>query len=351
MITIRDFYILNPAWKLNKEVYVKDGAVGSGSWRTAKEIYVKDGAVGGGSWRKVYNYNNPGSTGVQHPFWEYGLDSQFSVNDQTSGDGLASDLYYTFWSNGNSGTYSIGSGTARININQIDTTYNAGGYTYTTETRSIFCNFTNGSNVVTTFNSSDLNPYSRTGADGNTYAWSIDAPTYTQASTNINRVGNPLNSTQFTMNKNAIKSGTGIIPTISRTYPSSYTAPSYSHSGYCRMISNYELKVSAGQVYRIGSDPTTTGNVGSTTGTGWGMNAYTSGTAGQAAPFGTGSTAFESTTWFDTAARTFDVTIPAGHSWLRVGLFISHNSTTATNSPPATPQYQRFEYLTVTRIS
>jgi hypothetical protein len=81
------------------------------------------------------------------------------------------------------------------------------------------------------------------------------------------------------------------------------------------------------------------------------MNAYTSGTAGQAAPFGTGSTAFESTTWFDGTARTFDVTIPSGHQWLRVGIFLSHNSTTSTNSPPSTPQFQRFDYLTVTRIS
>lgn len=351
MITIRDFYILNPVWKMAKSLSVKDGALGSGVWRTVKEAYVKDGALGTGSWRKVYNYNVAPSVGSNHLYWQYALDSEFSVNDQTSGDGLASDLYFTFWSNGNSGTYSISGGTARININNIDTTYTPASYNYTTETRSIFCNFVNGSNIVTTFNSSDLNPYSRTGADGNTYAWSISAPGYTQANTNINRVGNPINATQFTMNKNAVGTGNGIIPTISRTYPSSLNAAYYSHSGYTRMISNYELAVSPGQVYRIESDPTTTGTVGSTAGTGWGMNAYTSGTSGQAVPFGTGSTAFESTTWTDTAARTFNITIPAGHSYLRVGIFISHNSTTSTNTPPSTPQYQRFDYLRVSRVS
>lgn len=357
MLTIKDYYILVPVWKLIKSLYVKDGALGAGSWRTVKEVYVKDGALGGGVWRKVYNNNVVPSVGQGHQYWAYALDPQFSVNDQTSGDGLASDLYYTFWSNGNSGTYSISGGTARININNIDTTYTAGTaayYDYTTETRSIFCNFAINSQTVVTFNTADLNPYARTGADGVDYAWSISAAGYTQSGTNINRYGNPLNANQFTINKNAINNGTGIVPTISRTYPSVYhpaTSGYYSHSGYTRMISNYEVAVSAGQVYRISVAPTATGTVGSTAGTGWGMNAYTSGTSGQAAPFGTGSTAFESTTWTNTTARTFDVTIPAGHSYLRVGIFISHNSTTSTNSPPATPQYQRFDYLTIERVS
>lgn len=351
MLTIRDYFILNPVWKLIKQLSVKDGALGGGSWRTVKEVYIKDGGLGGGAFRKIYNNNVSGAVGSQHPFWRFALDPDFSVNDQTSGDGLASDLYYTFWSNGNSGTYSISGGTARININNIDTTFVPASYNYTTETRSIFCNFAIGSQTVVTFNTADLNPYARTGADGVDYAWSISAPGYTQSGTNINRYGNPLNANQFTINKNAINNGTGIVPTISRTYPSSLNAAHYSHSGYTRMISNYELAVSPGQVYRIGSDPTATGTVGSTAGTGWGMNAYTSGTSGQAVPFGSGSTAFESTTWTDGTARTFDVTIPSGHSYLRVGIFISHNSTTSTNTPPATPQFQRFDYLTVSRVS
>ena len=123
MITIRDYFILNPVWKLIKQLSVKDGALGGGSFRSIKEVYVKDGGVGGGSFRKVYNNNVSGATGSQHPFWRFSLDSDFSVNDQTSGDGLASDLYYTFWSNGNSGTYSIASGTARININNMISIY------------------------------------------------------------------------------------------------------------------------------------------------------------------------------------------------------------------------------------
>ena len=360
MITIRDFFVLNPVWKLNKEIYVKDGAIGGGSWRTAKEVYVKDGAIGGGSWRKVYNYNNPGSTGSQHPFWQYGLDSQFSVNDQTSGNGLASDFYYTFWSNGNSGTYSIGSGTARININQIDTTYTpgtAGYYTYTTENSSMFANFTANSDTAITFSGSPPTPYERTGADGATVRWDVinTGPPNPIRSGNPTRIQSvtPSGGTNIlTLSRSASVTVNGYTAGLTRTYASSYTPPtsdSYSHSGYCRMISNYELKVTAGQVYQISVDPTATGNVGG--GTGWGMNAYTSGTSGQAAPFGSGSEPFESTTWFDKTARTFNVTIPSGHSWLRVGIFISHNSTTSTNSPPATPIFQRFDSFRVTRIS
>lgn len=365
MITIRDYFILNPAWKLIKQLSVKDGALGVGSWRTVKEVHIKDGGLGGGAFRKVYNNNVSGAVGSQHPFWRFALDSDFSVNDQTSGDGLASDLYYTFWSNANhSGTYSISGGTARININNIDTTYTAGTagyYNYITETGSMFCNFTNGVNTAVTFNGSPPAPIDRIGADGQTYRWEM---LNTGPPNPINTVGNPTriqsvaNNTPssglatITMSRNAVANVNGYTVNLTRTYPSSYVPPTsgyYTHSGYTRMISNYELAVSPGQVYRIGSDPTATGTLGG--GTGWGMNAYTSGTSGQAVPFVSGSTPFESTTWTDGTARTFDVTIPSGHSYLRVGIFISHNSTTSTNSPPATPQFQRFDYLTVSRVS
>jgi hypothetical protein len=363
MITIRDYFILNPVWKLIKQLSVKDGALGGGSFRSIKEVYVKDGGVGGGSFRKVYNNNVSGATGSQHPFWRFSLDSDFSVNDQTSGDGLASDLYYTFWSNGNSGTYSIASGTARININNIDTTFTAGAdgyYVYSTDTGAMFCNFTNGSSTAITFNGSPPAPVDRTGADGQTYRWDMlntgaPNPIRTGTATRIQSVVNNTPSSglaTITMSRTAQATVNGYTVNLTRTYPSSYVPPTsgyYSHSGYTRMISNYELAVSPGQVYRIGSDPTATGTLGG--GTGWGMNAYTSGTSGQAVPFGSGSTAFESTTWTDGTDRTFDITIPGGHSYLRVGIFISHNSTTSTNSPPTTPQFQRFDYLTVNRIS
>lgn len=349
MITTRDFFGLYPTWVIAKQVYIKN----SGVWKPVKQAYIKNGGV----WKQVYNYNYFGSTSQQHPYWQYALDSEFRVNDQTSGDGLASDLYYTYWSNSNLGSYGISGGTARINVD-IETTYHPevttpGYYEYTNETRSIFCNFTNGSLIVQTFNSNDLNPYTVTGADGNTYRWDIAAFGYTQGGTQI---AYQWSGTEFVITKTAKADGTGIVPSISRTYPSNYvppvTVPEYwTHSGYTRMISNYELYVQPGQTYRISSDPTTTGTLGSTTGTGWGMNAYTSGTSGQAVPFGTGSTPFESTTWTDRTARTFDVTIPSGHFYLRVGIFMSHNSTTSTNSPPADPQYNRFDYLRVTRIS
>lgn len=348
MITIRDYFVLVPVWKIAKTVHIKY----NNAWTPVQQVWVKSGA----NFNKVYNQNVAPAAGNPHQYWKHTLDPEFVVLDNVSsgGDGLASDLFFTFWSTANGGTYSIGTGSLRININNIDTTYvppTAGYYVNSTESKQLFCNFTSGSRNVVTFNTADLNPYSRTGADGNEYAWSITAAGYVPAGTNVNRLNNPIDAFNFTINAQATATGTGVVASFSRTYPSSYVPPTsayYSHGGYCRAISNYELAVSGGQTYRISVGPVNTGDIG--TKASWGMNAYTSSTAGQAVPFGTNSTAFESSTYSNATARTFDVTIPSGHTWFRPGIFISHNSTTSTNSPPATPIWCRFDYLRVERV-
>lgn len=333
MITVKDYNILTPVWKLVRNVYVKEGDLGGGAWRTAKEVHIKNGDLGGGSFIKVYNNNVPPSVNQNHQHWHHALDPNFTVVDANSGGSLSSNLYYTFWSTGNTGSYLISGGSARININQIDTIS-------TSESRSIFCNFTNGSDQVVTFNTNDLDPFVRTGINNSSYLWNISAATYTQSNTVIPSNGK-INSNIFRISKPAIKSGTGIIPTISRTYPSNYY-------GLTRMISNYELAVSPGQTYSI-STSCISGLTDANTR--WGINVYTSNISGQAVPFGTNSIPFESPTYGGFTAQTYSFTIPSGHSYLRVGLFVVYNNTTIGTAKASTPQWARFDYLGVRRTS
>lgn len=358
MLIKRNFEGLEPAWKLIKRLSVKQGPEGSGSFKTIKKVYIKTMINGTASFVQVFNNNDFGNVNQQHPFWEHALDSEFKVQDSTNGtlnNGISSALYDTFWSTGSppNGSYLISDNSARININTINTTYtpqSGGDAIYTSESRNIFCNFISGSRVVTTFVSADLNPYNRVDVDGVSVRWNISAPGFTQANTTINLV-NPLNSTQFEINRNAQATGTAIIPTITRTYKSGYTpiTPAYySFYGLCRMISKYELNVSPGQIYEI-STSCISGTINANTR--WGINAYTSSISGNAQPFAEGSAQFQSSTYGAQSDQAYSITIPSGHYYLRVGLFVEHNSTSSTNSPPATPQWGRFNYLRVTRTS
>lgn len=329
MITKRFVSGLNPVWTLCKDVYVKDAT----QFRKIKKAYVKKDGV----FQQVYAENTPPAVGEPHGFWKYGLNSEFSVNDNTSNPvGISSPLFFTFWSTG--GNYIISTvdgGSVRVNINTINTTQ-----ANIFESRGIFCNFTQGSRVVTTSVASALDPYNRVGRDGLSYRWNISAPGYTQADTTINLI-NPLNSTQFEINKNAQANGTTIAPTINRTYPG------YLHDGYTRMISEYELSVSPGQVYAISAECTSI--TSSNLNTQWNMEAYTSPFAGQAGPFGASATSHPSLQYTDLSTQTHSVTVPPLHTKLRIGLTVAHTSGTPTNTPPSTPQWARFNFLRINR--
>lgn len=358
MIAARSFFIFNPNWVLTKQLFIEN----NNTWAPVKGAYIKTNGV----WNQVYAENAAGSISSQHPYWQYTLDSEFRVNDNNQNDGLGTDLFYTFWSTGNSGTYAVNQGSARININSIDTNYVPpvpgtpevpGYYVYTTETRSIFCNFTENSNSVVTFPNPGVSPVNRTGVDGETVPWTIQAFGYTRSGTTITGITSDDGTIQtFSMSRTAQTTATGITANLSRTYATSYVPPQpetpetpgyYTHYGITRMLSNYELKVTGAQNYRL-STSAFGGTISSTTR--WGLNAYTSPNAGQANPFGTGAVAFQSSTYGGNTAQTFDINVPSGHQWLRVGIFMEHNSTTSTNSPPSVPQWGRFDYLRVTRI-
>ena len=363
MITTRSFFILNPTWVLVKDLSIKRIVSGTPTWRPVKQAYIKRFGV----WNQVYSENvAPGSSFQQHPYWQYTLDSEFRVNDNNQNDGLATDLFYTFWSTSNAGTYAISLGTARININSIDTNFVAAVpatdpvTNFTTETNAMFCNFTSGINTAITFNGSPPLPIDRIGVDGQTYRWQMlntgsPNPIPTGNPTRIQAVSNNNPSpglATITMSRNAAANVNGYTANLTRTYASSITPGTpgtpayYTHYGITRMLSNYELRVSGGQTYRISSQATS----GVDSNTRWGINAYTSPNAGQAAPFGTGSQPFQSPTYGTQSSQTFDITVPSGHIHLRVGIFIEHNSSTSTNSPPAIPLFGRFEHLRVVRV-
>lgn len=356
MITTRNFFILTPTWTLVKDLYIEN----NNTWAPVKQAYIKRNGI----WNQIYAENAATPSPIQHPYWQYTLDSEFRVNDNNQNDGLATDLFYTFWSTGNSGTYAINQGSARININSIDTTFTPAVpptdpvTNFTTETRSIFCNFTANSSTVVTFSDPGVSPVTRTGVDGVSVPWNIQAFGYTRSGTTITGISSTTPPTQtFTMSQTAQNfspsPANGITANLSRTYASSITpgtpgSPAfYTHYGITRMLSNYELKVTGNQNYRL-STSAFGGTISSTTR--WGLNAYTSPNAGQANPFGTGAVAFQSPTYGGNTAQTFDINVPSGHQWLRVGIFMEHNSTTSTNSPPSVPQWGRFDYLRVTRI-
>jgi len=352
MIAARSFFIFVPTWNLSKQVFIEN----NNTWAPVKRAFIKSG----GAWNQVYSENTFGSVGSQHPYWQYSLDSEFRVNDNNQNDGLATDLFYTFWSTNNSGTYAINQGSARVNINDVTRTVipgspgTPGSYNYTTETRSIFCNFTNGSNSVVTFSNPGVSPVNRTGVDGVSVPWNIQAFGYTRSGTTIQSIASDNGTVQtFIMSRTAQATDSGITANLSRTYASSYNPPTdptpdqYNYYGICRMLSNYELRVSGGQTYRL-STSVVGGNVGGNNR--WGINAYTSNTSGQAAPFGSGSQSFQSSTYGSESAQTFDVTIPSGHLYLRVGTFVEYNATSETDSPPSLPRWARFDYLRVSRI-
>ena len=294
MITTRSFFIFNPNWVLVKDLYIKDGPVGSGSWKPVKQGYIKKFGV----WNQVYAENAAGSISSQHPYWQYTLDSEFRVNDNNQNDGLGTDLFYTFWSTGNTGTYAVNQGSARININSIDTTFTPAVpatdpvTNFTTETSSMFCNFTNGTNTAITFNGSPPLPIDRIGADGQTYRWQMlntgtPNPIPTGNPTRIQAVANNSPSSglaTITMSRNAVATVNGYTVNLTRTYASSITPGNpatpafYTHYGITRMLSNYELKVTGNQNYRI-STSAFSGTISSNTR--WGLNAYTSPNSGQ----------------------------------------------------------------------
>lgn len=242
MITKRFVSGLNPVWTLCKDVYVKDAT----QFRKIKKAYVKKDGI----FQQVYAENTPPAVGEPHGFWKYGLNSEFSVNDNTSNPvGISSPLFFTFWSTG--GNYiisTVNGGSVRVNINTINTT---------------------------------------------------------QAN------------------------------------------PGYFHDGYTRMISEYELSVSPGQVYAISAECTSI--TSSNLNTKWNMEAYTSPFAGQAGPFGASATSHPSLQYTNLSTQTHSVTIPPLHTKLRIGLTVAHTSRTPTNTPPSTPQWARFNFLRINR--
>jgi hypothetical protein len=362
MITARNFFIFVPTWNLTKQLFIEN----NNTWAPVKRAFVKSG----GAWNQVYSENTFSTVGSQHPYWQYTLDSEFRVNDNNQNDGLATDLFNVFWSTSNTGTYAINQGSARVNLNSISTTFvpevpgtpeTPGFYNFTTESRSIFCNFTPNSAQAVTFSSPGVLPINRSGVDGtNNIKWSIRAFGFTRSGTEISSLVSDDGTVQtFNMSQTAQNfsgNGTGITTTIDRTYASSFTPGTpatpatpayYSHYGIARMLSNYELIVSGGQTYRL-STSAISGTIDANTR--WGLVAYTSTTSGQAQPFGSNAQVFQSPTYGTNSAQTFSFSIPSGHPYLRVGIFIEHNSTTSNNNPPSTPQWGRFDYLRVNRI-
>lgn len=356
MITIRNFFGLNPVWTLTKDVYIKRTESGAAVWKPIKQAYVKANGV----WNQIYSQNAVGSFNNQHPYWQYTLDSEFRVNDSTTADALSTSLFNTFWSTSNTGTYVINGGTARVNLNNVTRTVIPGSaevpgfYTYTPESRSIFCNFTNASNSVVTFSDPGVRPINRNGVDGVSVPWNIQAFGYTRSGSTIESLVSDNGTIQtFTISRNAQQTGSGITTNLSRTYASSYTPPvpatptQYNYYGVSRMLSNYELRVSTGQGYRI-STSVTTGNV--ETNTRWGMVVYTSPNSGQAQPFGTGSQVFQSPTYGNNTAQTFDMNVPNGHLYMRVGVFVEYDLTSTTDTAPTLPRWARFDYIRVTSV-
>lgn len=226
--------------KIPKDLFIKNGST---NIDRVKELWIQDN----GTLRRIYGGNITNYTG-DHPYWRYSLNSEFRLSD-----GLV-PCWNTFFSTNNAGGYSLstgGSGTIQVQIplaamTQTEVPGSAGGYEYTTETRSIFCNYTAGTRNVITFNTGDLEPYGRTGVDGVTYRWNISDPGYLQSGSTINLV-NPTSSIQFQINRNALLDGNGRIPSISRTYPSAVIPPTEGYTqyvGYCVLQSNYEIRIS-----------------------------------------------------------------------------------------------------------
>ena len=110
MFAVNDFNILTPVWKLPSELYAQN----SGTWSEIKELYTQDG----GTWKKVWNRNYFGSTGQQHPYWQYG----FNYNFQKTNDTIS---WGTYFSTNNAGFYYYPSvGILRLEIGAVD----GGGY-------------------------------------------------------------------------------------------------------------------------------------------------------------------------------------------------------------------------------
>lgn len=356
MITLRDFFIFLPTWVLAKEAYIKRTISGTPTWVPIKQAYIKKNGV----WNQVYSQNLVGSFNNQHPYWQYTLDSEFRVNDSTTENALSTSLFNTFWSTNNTGTYVINGGTARVNLNNTTRTVipgspgTPGSYNYTTETRSIFCNFTNGSNSVVTFSNPGVSPVNRTGVDGVSVPWNIQAFGYTRSGSTIQSITSDNGTVQtFTMSRNAQATDNGIAANLSRTYASSYNPPTdptpdqYNYYGISRMLSNYELKVSTGQTYNI-STSVTTGNVG--TNTRWGIVAYTSPNAGQARPLGSGSVEHISSTYGNNTAQSLNMAVPSGHNYMTVGVFVQYNLTSESDTAPTFPRWARFDYIRVNYV-
>jgi hypothetical protein len=360
MITLRDFFIFSPIWALAKEAYIKRTISGTPTWVPIKQAYIKKN----NAWNQIYSQNAVGSFNTQHPYWQYTLDSEFRVNDSTTADALSTSLFNTFWSTANTGTYVINGGTARVNLNNVTRTVIPGTaevpgfYNFTTESRSIFCNFTPNSAQAVTFSSPGVLPINRSGVDGATnIKWSIRAFGFTRSGTQISSLASDNGTVQtFNMSQTAQNfsgNGNGITTTIDRTYASSYTPPvpatptQYNYYGISRMLSNYELRVSTGQTYNI-STSVTTGNVG--TNTRWGIVVYTSPNAGQAQPFGTGSQTFQSPTYGNNTAQSFNMAVPNGHLYMRVGVFVEYDLTSTTDTAPTLPRWARFDYIRVNYV-
>jgi hypothetical protein len=306
------------ALKIPRDMFIND----SGTLKRVRELWVNDN----GTLRYVYGGNVTNYTG-NHPYWERSLNSDFNENDG------AVPCWNTFWSSGgSSGTYEInnnndGRASVQIPLGAIETEIfppAPGFYEFTTETRGIFCNFTSGNRTVQTFNSADLNPYNRVGADGVSYRWNISAPGITQSDTTINLI-NPLSPTTFEINRQPVASGTGIVPSISRTYPSSFVPATTGYTryfGFTTLQSNYEIRISQNTSYTM-----TINCVGGTTiNTNWKFGCLTGTSQGMANFFTAGSQIFQSTNYTSLGQFTFSFTSPSGALFARPFIRVDYDS-------------------------
>lgn len=326
-------------------MWIRDGS----ELKRVRELWVNDN----GTLRYIYGGNITNYTG-NHPYWTNSLNSDFEEQDG------AVPCWNTFWSQNNAGTYLIGptnNGRATVQIPLAATTStfipgtpgSDGYYIYSTETRNIFCNFTDGDDDVVTF-SPGVSPRRVTGVDGIAVPWTINASGYTRTnpSPTVEEVVSDNGTVQvFRMSRTARDDGTGIVATLSRTYASEYVPPvaaseGYTqYTGYCTFQSNYELRISQNTSYSI----TARCVGGSTNNTTWKIGCLTGTSDGGAQFFSPGSFAFETQAYTTTDGdRTLTFTSPTGASRARPYIRIDYDSGT-DNATGTLPKQFSFEWV------